>query len=96
LNEVVQSFKRIRITQQTPTRVSHRRADLAREREIKDLVLEELDDQIATLRVRTESGTYVKELVHGDSGRTVPSLAGKLGIACTVEELDVIEIADQT
>lgn len=96
LDEVVQSFKRIRITQQTPTRVSHRRADLAREREIKDLVLEELDDQIATLRVRTESGTYVKELVHGDSGRTVPSLAGKLGIACTVEELDVIEIADQT
>jgi tRNA pseudouridine synthase 10 len=96
LNEVVQSFKRIRITQQTPTRVSHRRADLAREREIKDLVLEELDGQVATLRVRTEAGTYIKELVHGDSGRTVPSLAGKLGIACVVEALDVIEIADQT
>ena len=96
LNEVVQSFKRIRITQQTPTRVSHRRADLAREREIKDLVLEELDGQVATLRVRTEAGTYVKELVHGDSGRTVPSLAGKLGIPCVVEALDVIEIADQT
>jgi tRNA pseudouridine synthase 10 len=96
LNEVVQSFKRTRITQQTPTRVSHRRADLAREREIKDLVLEELDGLVATLRVRTEAGTYVKELVHGDSGRTVPSLAGKLGIECVVEALDVIEIADQT
>ncbi len=96
LNEVIQSFKRIRITQQTPTRVSHRRADLAREREIKDLVLEELDGQVATLRVRTEAGTYIKELVHGDSGRTVPSLAGKLGIPCVVEALDVIEIADQT
>jgi tRNA pseudouridine synthase 10 len=46
--------------------------------------------------VRTESGTYVKEFVHGDSGRTVPSLAGKLGIACTVEWLDVIRIADQS
>ncbi len=96
LNEVVQSFKRTRITQQTPTRVSHRRADLAREREIKDLVLEDLDGQVATLRVRTEAGTYVKEFVHGDSGRTVPSLAGKLGVACAVEALDVIEIADQT
>lgn len=96
LNEVVQSFKRTRITQQTPTRVSHRRADLAREREIKDLVLEDLDDQVVTLRVRTEAGTYVKEFVHGDSGRTVPSLAGKLGMACVVESLDVIEIADQT
>ncbi|MCU0861131.1 MAG: tRNA pseudouridine(54/55) synthase Pus10 [Methanomassiliicoccales archaeon] len=96
LDEVVQSLKRIRITQQTPTRVSHRRADLAREREIKDLVLEEFDGASATLRVRTESGTYVKEFVHGDSGRTVPSLAGKLGIPCTVECLDVIEIADQS
>jgi tRNA pseudouridine synthase 10 len=95
LDEVLQSLKRIRITQQTPTRVSHRRADLAREREIRDLVLEEFDGSSATLRVRTESGTYVKEFVHGDSGRTVPSLAGKLGIACSVEWLDVIEIADQ-
>jgi len=96
LDEVVQSFKRIRITQQTPTRVSHRRADLAREREIKDLVLEDLDGQVAMLRVRTEAGTYVKEFVHGDSGRTEPSLAGRLGIPCAVESLDVIEIADQT
>jgi len=96
LDEVLQSFKRTRITQQTPTRVSHRRADLAREREIKDLVLEDLDGRVATLRVRTEAGTYIKEFVHGDSGRTVPSLAGKLGIACAVEALDVIEIADQT
>lgn len=96
LDEVVQSLKRIRITQQTPTRVSHRRADLAREREIKDLALEEFDGSSATLRVRTESGTYVKEFVHGDSGRTDPSLAGKLGIPCTVEWLDVIEIADQS
>jgi tRNA pseudouridine synthase 10 len=95
LDEVVQSLKRIRITQQTPTRVSHRRADLARERAIKDLVLEKVDGQVVTLRVRTESGTYVKEFVHGDAGRTVPSLAGKLMIACSVEWLDVIEIADQ-
>lgn len=95
LDEVLQSLKRIRITQQTPTRVSHRRADLAREREIRDLVLEEFDGSSVTLRVRTESGTYVKEFVHGDSGRTLPSLAGKLGIACSVEWLDVIEIADQ-
>ncbi|MEM0448882.1 MAG: tRNA pseudouridine(54/55) synthase Pus10 [Methanomassiliicoccales archaeon] len=95
LDEVVQSLKRIRITQQTPARVAHRRADLAREREIKGLVLEEFDGSSATFRLRTEAGTYVKEFIHGDSGRTIPSLAERLGIPCSVEWLDVIEIADQ-
>ena len=95
LNEVVLSLKRIRITQQTPNRVAHRRADLAREREIVDLAVEEFDGVVLTLRVRTESGTYVKEFVHGDEGRTRPSFAEALGVPCAVKALDVIEIADQ-
>lgn len=95
LNEVLSSLKRIRITQQTPTRVAHRRADLAREREIVDLVVEEFDDEDLVLRLRTESGTYVKEFVHGDQGRTRPSLSELLGVACEVKALDVIEVADQ-
>jgi tRNA pseudouridine synthase 10 len=95
LNEVVLSLKSTRITQQTPTRVAHRRADLARERGIVDLVVEEFDGQELTLRVRTEAGTYVKEFVHGDGGRTKPSLSEALGMPCTVKALDVIEVADQ-
>lgn len=95
LNEVVLSLKSTRITQQTPTRVAHRRADLARERGIVDLVVEEFDGQELTLRVRTEAGTYVKEFVHGDGGRTKPSLSEALGVPCTVKALDVIEVADQ-
>ena len=95
LNEAILSLKRVRITQQTPTRVAHRRADLAREREIVDLVVESFDGEELVLRVRTESGTYVKEFVHGDQGRTRPSLAERLGVPCEVKALDVIEIRDQ-
>jgi tRNA pseudouridine synthase 10 len=95
MDEVVLSLKHMRITQQTPVRVAHRRADLAREREIVDLTVERFDGEDLVLVVRTESGTYVKEFVHGDGGRTVPSLSALLGVPCTVRALDVIEIADQ-
>jgi tRNA pseudouridine synthase 10 len=96
LNEVLQSFKRTRITQQTPVRVSHRRADMAREREIVDLRLEEIGEGSFTLVLRTEAGTYVKEFVHGDNGRTRPNLSEALGTQCEVRSLDVIEVNDGT
>ncbi len=95
LDEVISSLKRKRITQQTPTRVAHRRADLAREREIVDLAIEEFDGESLVLKVRTESGTYVKEFVHGDQGRTTPSLCERLGVPCEVKALDVIHIYDE-
>lgn len=96
INEVLQSFKRTRITQQTPVRVAHRRADMAREREIIDIHLEEFGEDSITLVVKTEAGTYVKEFVHGDGGRTRPSLSDALDSPCEVRSLDVIEINDDT
>ncbi|MDD1767243.1 MAG: tRNA pseudouridine(54/55) synthase Pus10 [Methanomassiliicoccales archaeon] len=96
INEVLQSFKRTRITQQTPVRVAHRRADIAREREIIDLHLDELGENSITFVIRTEAGTYIKEFVHGDKGRTRPSLSEALGVPCEVRALDVIEVNDGT
>jgi tRNA pseudouridine synthase 10 len=96
INEVLQSFKRTRITQQTPSRVAHRRADMARKREIIDLHLEELGEGSFTFVVRTEAGTYIKEFVHGDNGRTKPNLSEALGVPCEVRSLDVIEVNDDT
>lgn len=94
VNEVLRTFNRTRIVQRTPVRVSHRRADLKRERYIVYVVLEDLQDDKMTLRLRTESGTYVKEFVHGDQGRTQPSLSEMLGVPCTVDALDVIGVID--
>lgn len=94
MDEVVASLNQTRITQQTPTRVAHRRADLARERTVRELTVESFQEDTLVLRLRTESGTYVKEFVSGDGGRTVPSLAGSLGVPCEVVALDVIQIID--
>jgi len=51
------------------------------------------DPRSAELEFRTDGGLYVKELVSGDDGRTVPSLAGLLGFGARVRELDVLDVA---
>ncbi len=83
------------IAQRTPTRVVHRRADTTRHRAIKRAEVLSTDGTVAELRVTAEAGAYIKELVHGDQGRTKPSLADRLGVACEVLELDVVDIHDE-
>lgn len=96
LNEVVRSFEGTAIIQQTPLRVTHRRADKARERRIINARVESFDGEMMTLALTAESGTYIKEFIHGDQGRTQPNLSQELGVACDVISLDVIAIADDT
>jgi len=82
------------LAQRTPGRVAHRRADRVRRRRVRSCeVLEVCEGGAAfELRVATEAGTYVKELVSGDEGRTEPSVAGLLGVACVCAELDVADV----
>jgi tRNA pseudouridine synthase 10 len=82
------------IKQRTPHRVSHRRADKERPRTVRQLELVDLSDGLAKVQVRGESGIYVKELIHGDRGRTQPSMAGLLDRPCEVVELDVLRVHD--
>ncbi|HEY7588318.1 MAG TPA: tRNA pseudouridine(54/55) synthase Pus10 [Thermoplasmata archaeon] len=82
------------IAQRTPSRVVHRRADTLRHRSVRRAELLRVEGDLAEIRVTAEAGTYIKELVHGDQGRTEPSLAERLGVACEVLELDVEEIHD--
>jgi len=82
------------IAQRTPTRVAHRRADLVRPRRIVAARLVESAPGRFTLDLRAEAGTYIKEWVEGDGGRTDPNLAQALGAPLTVESLDVLEIHD--
>ena len=78
------------ISQQTPTRVIHRRADLTRRRIVKDIKYKIINRKKILLTVKTNAGLYVKELVHGDSGRTKPSVAEVLGVKATPKNLDVL------
>ena len=91
--ESISSLSGVTLAQETPQRVSHRRAAKTRKRKViqlSDIVVEEDEVQFF---VRCEAGTYVKELVHSDEGRTIPSVSSVLGDKeCTVIWLDVEDI----
>jgi tRNA pseudouridine synthase 10 len=80
------------IVQRTPQRVAHRRADLDRERTARVLSLRSVAPQRLEVRVLCQHGTYVKEWISGDEGRTTPSLAALLGVGARCDLLDVEEI----
>ena len=80
------------IHQETPQRVSHRRAAKTRTRTVYDISGELQGDTAATVEVHGEGGLYVKELVSSDEGRTEPSLAGELGVGAEVTALDVLRV----
>lgn len=92
LKKAAQVLQGKTISQFTPARVAHRRANAVREKQIYSCRVESVDDTIASMIVEAESGTYIKELISGDDGRTTPSLSEIIGIPCKVMELDVIEI----
>jgi tRNA pseudouridine synthase 10 len=91
--------RRLEVTQHTPDRVAHRRAALDRRRWVEYRALELLEDptgreSLLRVRLTTQHGTYVKEVLSGEGGQTSPSLASLLGVACRCRELDVLAILD--
>lgn len=80
------------ISQKTPTRVMHRRADLTREKYIYDVKVKKLSPHRAEMKIRCAGGLYVKELVSGDGGRTTPSVTELLNNKAKPMKLDVLNI----
>lgn len=89
------------VRQRTPKRVAHRRADLERERWIELVSVRPCDESRADaaspsawceVELDTQHGTYVKEVLSGESGATDPSLSELVGVSCRCVELDVLEI----
>jgi tRNA pseudouridine synthase 10 len=89
---IEQTLNGVLIKQQTPLRVKHRRADLVRERYIYKLKVQKLSPQEAMMEIRCQGGLYVKELVSGDEGRTVPSIAQILNKPSKIIKLDVLKV----
>lgn len=85
-------LKGVTIRQRTPLRVSHRRADKVRERQVLDIECTGSVDGRYWVEVVGEAGLYIKELVSGDNGRTQPSLAQILGRTAHVVSLDVVQV----
>ena len=80
------------IKQITPSRVAHRRAVKTRLRKIYYCGVDSVTGSSATMTIEAESGTYIKELVSGDDGRTKPSVTELIGTPCRVVKLDVIKV----
>ncbi len=91
----------IDVTQRTPQRVAHRRADLERQRRvvIRDAwlearTIEEEEDEVTMLgiEIECEHGTYVKEWISGEGGRSTPSLADLVDADTLCVALDVLSV----
>jgi len=79
------------IEQRTPNRVEHRRADKVRKREVYRVIAEKKDYGVE-LVIKAEAGTYIKELISGDEGRSDPSVTDILGTEAECRALDVLNI----
>ena len=83
------------IHQQTPLRVLRRRADKVRIKHVLDLSYEIIDEKTFNMRIKTEGGLYIKELISGDEGRSNPNVGEILGVSSKCAQLDVIEVSEK-
>uniref|UniRef100_A0A182N9Q7 tRNA pseudouridine(55) synthase n=1 Tax=Anopheles dirus TaxID=7168 RepID=A0A182N9Q7_9DIPT len=82
------------LQQVTPLRVLHRRTLLARPRtvySVRALACRE-NPYAMVVDIVSQAGTYIKELVHSDFGRTGPSFRSIIGTAIDIHALDVMAI----
>jgi len=96
LKELEQMLTGVTVRQRTPLRVAYRRADKVRIKAIYHVKTKRLDDNHFEMVIKCQGGLYVKELVSGDEGRTVPSVAEILGTRAKCIELDVLDVESPT
>jgi tRNA pseudouridine synthase 10 len=92
LANALKALSGVTIHQRTPERVAHRRADKIRERKVLGIECVGEQDGKFILEVLGEAGLYIKELISGDQGRTIPSLAEILKRPAHVTSLDVVQV----
>jgi tRNA pseudouridine synthase 10 len=92
LRQLEERLRNSMIKQRTPVRVSHRRADMTREKYIYEVNVKKLSPRKAEMKIRCQGGLYVKELVTGDEGRTVPSVSEILDNKARPLKLDVLGV----
>jgi len=92
ISETVDGLSGKIIRQKTPTRVLPIRADRSRERTIKYAKVVKVEGNTVIIRIRAEAGTYIKELITGDMGRTVPNLTDLTKVNVKIDYLNVLEV----
>ncbi|KAL3089097.1 hypothetical protein niasHT_023561 [Heterodera trifolii] len=85
----------VQVAQRTVVRVLRRRPLIDRTRFVYAMRAFALDRHHFVLRLETQAGTYVKEFVHSDFGRTRPSVAQLMGLELgqvDIVQLDVLNV----
>jgi len=90
--KLLKGLRREIISQRTPIRVAHRRADKLRKRRIKEISWKMLDKKTLRIKIRSDAGLYIKELINGDEGRTKPNISEMLDNKVKKISLDVVKI----
>ena len=92
LKKLKDTLENKKIHQRTPVRVSHRRADKIRDKKIFLLEGKFVKPNMFEFLIETQGGTYIKELISGDDGRTTPSFTEIFGFSIVCKKLDVLKI----
>mmetsp|Transcript_21251 Transcript_21251/g.38143 ORF Transcript_21251/g.38143 Transcript_21251/m.38143 type:complete len:582 (-) Transcript_21251:17-1762(-) len=92
LLDCVNNCKNMVLAQRTPVRVMHRRSILVRDKTIHEIKCTLINRHWMVVDLTTSSGTYVKEFIHGDAGRTKPSLSELLQCRTEIIQLDVTDV----
>ncbi|XP_065346377.1 tRNA pseudouridine synthase Pus10 [Cloeon dipterum] len=90
--DALSNIKNLVLEQKTPIRVLHRRPLATRNRTVLQMSATRVDDKFFKLCLETQAGTYVKEFVHGDFGRTNPNMCTLLGVSVDILALDVKQV----
>lgn len=90
LIESINGMKDLKVHQKTPLRVLHRRSLHTRERIVHSMHISPINSHWCILDIETQAGTYIKEFVHGDLGRTLPNLGTLLHCRADILQLDVL------
>ncbi|MHA1460617.1 MAG: hypothetical protein ACTSO8_03965 [Promethearchaeota archaeon] len=95
LKKIKKEFENQKIQQRTPNRVSHRRADKIRKKTIYHIEGKFIKPKVYEFIIESQGGTYIKELINGDNGRTTPSITEIFeifGFPLECKKLDVLKI----
>ncbi len=92
LKELEEKLNNVVLRQETPQRVIHRRADKVRSKTVYEVKTKLIGPNKFEFIVLADGGTYIKELISGDEGRTSPSVNSILNTTAICLELDVLKI----
>ncbi|KYH37919.1 MAG: pseudouridylate synthase [Candidatus Hecatellales archaeon B24] len=95
LKRLEEFFTGRKISQWTPRRVLHRRADKERVKTVYRVEAKRVSRKRFEASVKCQGGLYVKELVDGDEGRTKPSMAELLGKKLKCISLTVLKVEEE-